>query len=52
MNLKPIKRTLWNAREKEQSIIKEYQNYIYKGDPLLSSGNTEIFDRDILSLDL
>lgn len=41
-----------DAREKEQSILKENQNYIYKGDSLLSSGNTEIFDRDILSLDL
>ncbi len=35
---------------KEQKIIKEFKEFKYKGVPLLSSGNTELFSFDILGL--
>jgi len=38
------------AYQMEQSILKKYSNYKYTGDPLLSSGNTELFSRNILNL--
>lgn len=34
----------------EQSILKEFSYAKYKGDPLLKSGNSELFDRDILTV--
>lgn len=33
---------------KEQKILKENKMYKYKGVPLLSSGNTELFNKDIM----
>lgn len=39
------------AREKEQEIIKKFSTKLYVGDPLLQSGNTELFVEDILLLD-
>ncbi len=35
----------------EQKILKLYESQRYKGSPLLSSGNTELFTNDILKLD-
>ena len=34
----------------EQSILKHYKAFKYTGKPVLSSGNTEVFDRDIFGL--
>ena len=39
------------AYEDEQKILKEHANYKYKGYPILDSGNTELFTRDVLGLD-
>lgn len=36
----------------EQEILKENAEYKYVGCPILSSGNTELFTEDILSLDI
>lgn len=36
---------------KEQEILKLYKEFKYLGEPLLSSGNTELFTKDILGLD-
>jgi hypothetical protein len=41
----------FDARSAENEILKKYSKYKYLGKPLLSSGNTELFDRDILELD-
>ena len=49
---------IWNfkvgteAREQEQKILKDYSAHKYKGEPLLSSGNSELFNDDILNLDI
>lgn len=36
---------------KEQSILKEFRQYRYQGNPLLMAGNTELFVHDILDLE-
>lgn len=40
------------AYEKEQFILKAFKDDVYIGEPVLSSGNTELFIRDILDLDV
>jgi len=40
-----------DAFKKEQSIIKTYKKFRYKTDNLLESGNTELFNKDVLQLD-
>ena len=40
-----------DAYKAEQYYLREYKEYKYLGDPLLSSGNTELFYSDVLSLD-
>ena len=37
-----------NKRSKE--ILRKYKQYRYKGNPLLVSGNTELFSVDIFNL--
>jgi hypothetical protein len=39
------------AYDKEQRILRVHSEYKYEGEPLLSSGNTELFTIDILGLD-
>lgn len=41
-----------DAYNKEQEILKEFKEYKYIGEPILSSGNTELFTHDILNLDI
>lgn len=41
-----------DAYKKEQLILSEHQQYKYKGDYLLQSGNTELFTKDVLGLDI
>lgn len=38
------------AYNHEQQILKQYKDYKYIGEPLLNSGNTELFSIDILGL--
>lgn len=40
-----------DAHNKEQEILKLYKVFKYTGEPLLSSGNTELFAYDVLGLD-
>ncbi len=40
-----------NALKEEQKILKKYAHAKYQGKKLLDSGNTELFDYDILELD-
>ena len=40
-----------DAYNHEQQILKQYKDYKYIGEPLLSSGNTELFTSDVLGLD-
>lgn len=40
------------AKEKEQQILQEFKEYKYTGVPLLSTGNTELFSKDILQKDV
>ena len=40
------------ARHVENAILKKYSIHKYKGEPLLSGGNTELFDKDVLNLDV
>ena len=40
------------AYQQEQKILKTYKYAQYKGDKLLHIGNTELFDRDILLMDV
>ncbi len=40
-----------DAYKKEQEILKQFKYAKYKGDDLLTSGNTELFNRDVLLLD-
>ncbi len=40
-----------DARKQEQKILNDYLSFKYNGQPLLSSGNTELFNRDVLHLD-
>jgi hypothetical protein len=35
----------------EQRLLKKYKDYLYKGSPILSSGNTELFTKDIMCLE-
>ena len=39
-----------DAYNTEQRILKEYKQYKYIGSPLLTSGNTELFNYDVLQL--
>lgn len=41
-----------DALTKEQEILALHQEHKYLGEPLLSSGNTELFTQDILGLDI
>jgi len=41
----------YDAYNKEQEILREFKDARYNGDPLLKSGNTELFNSDILLLD-
>ena len=40
------------AYEKEQEILQEYLEYSYIGEDIIDSGNTELFTKDILRLDM
>jgi len=40
-----------SAYKVEQHILKKYTRHKYKGDKVMSTGNTELFTRDILGLD-
>ena len=40
-----------DAYNKEQDILKLYSDFKYAGEPVLESGNTEVFINDILGLD-
>lgn len=40
------------ARKKEKDILKKFKVYRWTGPNLLESGNTELFDRDVLELDI
>ena len=39
------------ARDREQEIMREYEHAQYTGEPMLTTGNTELFRYDILKLD-
>lgn len=39
------------CRSEEQRILQTYKDYKYQGPPLLTSGNSELFYKDILGLD-
>ena len=41
-----------DAYEAEQLILKKFQHCVYRGEPLLKDGNTEMFDYDVLGLDV
>ena len=41
----------YECYKQEQYIIKMYKDYKYKGHNLLTSGNTELFNKDVLNLD-
>ncbi len=41
----------YDARAEETRILREFKYAQYQGVSLLSSGNTELFDRDVLGLD-
>lgn len=41
----------YDALKKEQSILKEFKKYKYRGADLLKNGNTELFNIDVLGLD-
>jgi hypothetical protein len=41
-----------DAFDKELEIKREFKEAQYKGDPLMKSGNTELFTHDILGLDI
>jgi hypothetical protein len=40
-----------DARDEETRILRQFKEFMYIGEPLLSSGNSELFDRDVLLLD-
>lgn len=40
-----------DAFAKEQEILKKYKEYKYTGEPILRTGNSELFVRDVLGLD-
>ena len=39
------------AKQDEAAILKKHKRHLYKGPPLLFSGNTELFTKDVLKLD-
>jgi len=41
-----------DARDREQEVLSKYKTMKYIGEHLLSSGNTEIFNKDVLELDI
>jgi len=41
-----------DARDREQEVLSKYKPMKYIGEHLLSSGNTELFNKDILELDV
>lgn len=41
-----------DARTKETKILKRYKEFRYVGDDILSSGNSELFNVDVLGLDI
>jgi hypothetical protein len=41
-----------DAYRKEQEILSDYSEFKYTGEYLLKSGNTELFNKDILELDI
>jgi len=41
-----------DARDREQEVLSKYKSMKYIGEHLLSSGNTELFNKDILELDV
>ena len=41
----------WFAYQKEQSILRKYKTFKYRGANFLKSGNTELFTKDVLKLD-
>ena len=41
-----------DAYDAEQLILKKFAHCSYRGEPLLSTGNTEMFDYDVLGLDV
>lgn len=43
---------LIEAYKKEQKILKKYSEFLYKGPPILSGGNSEIFTKNILQIDI
>ena len=55
-NIEIIKETHYeigqDAYEAEQLILKKFAHCAYKGEPLLTTGNTEMFDYDVLGLDV
>ena len=40
------------AHTEEQRILKEYKEFKYIGEALLKTGNTEMFNKDVLGLDV
>jgi len=40
-----------NARNAETRILQDFKVYKWTGTPLLTDGNSEIFDRDVLELE-
>ena len=40
------------ARNRESEILKKYKKHLYQGEPLLISGNFELFTKDVLKLDV
>lgn len=40
-----------DALSAERSILKDYEEFKYRGEKILSSGNTELFTKDVLGLD-
>lgn len=40
-----------DALDKERDILKEYKEFKWMGEALLESGNTELFSKDVLTLD-
>ncbi len=41
----------YDARERERAILKEHKKSLYKGEPILKNGNSELFTHDVLGLD-
>ncbi len=41
----------YEAHDREQKILRDNKKYKYKGEPVLLSGNSEIFRKDVLQLD-